>query len=111
MAYLAMAKRTLAQLDGKPVIDPGVSKEMPIETINPLVSCNPPVSCLPDISPSDLPPEWYELWEERAAIIEYDGKMPKEKAEFLALWDTLRRMKEAGIKFPFPYLTQWQVYL
>lgn len=49
------------------------------------------------IMPGDLPPDWYERWEERAAIMEYDGKMPKEHAEAAALADTLRCMREAGI--------------
>ncbi len=34
-----------------------------------------------DITPADLPGDWYFLWDERAAIMEYDGRMPKEHAE------------------------------
>ena len=30
--------------------------------------------------------EWFE---ERAAIREYDGKMPREDAEILAIWDIM----------------------
>jgi hypothetical protein len=49
-----------------------------------------------DIGPDDLPPEWRYAWEERAAIMEYDGGQPKEHAEAAALADTLERMRAAG---------------
>jgi hypothetical protein len=53
---------------------------------------------LPDlplaITPQDLPPEWHFLWDERAAIMEYDGGLNKEHAEAEALKDILRQMKE-----------------
>ena len=34
---------------------------------------------------NDLPAEWHFHWDERAAIMEYDGKIPREQAEALAL--------------------------
>jgi hypothetical protein len=37
--------------------------------------------------------EWLELWEERSAIMEYDGKLPREQAEAQALADVLRQMR------------------
>jgi hypothetical protein len=54
---------------------------------------------LPDagLTPDDLPPDWHELWEERAAIMEFDGGLPREQAEALA--DVLRSMDLAGISF------------
>jgi len=50
---------------------------------------------VPGIAPDDLTPEWHFLWDERAAVMEYDGKMPKERAEALALADILGQMKRA----------------
>ena len=45
------------------------------------------------LTPGDLPVEWWELWDERAAIMEFDGNMPRERAEALALADIVERMK------------------
>jgi hypothetical protein len=53
-----------------------------------------------DIGPDDLPPDWRDDWEERAAIMEYDGGLPKEHAEAAALADTLERMRRANIGPP-----------
>jgi hypothetical protein len=55
---------------------------------------------LPGITPADLPPDWHFLWDERAAIMEYDGGMSKEDADAAALKDILRQMKESGISLP-----------
>ena len=54
----------------------------------------------PDVSPTDLSEEWHERWEERSGIMEYDAKMPLDRAEFLALADILRQMKLAGAPLP-----------
>jgi hypothetical protein len=51
------------------------------------------------LTPDDLPPDWHDLWEERAAIMEFDGSLPRERAEALALADALRSMERAGISF------------
>jgi hypothetical protein len=48
------------------------------------------------ITPADLPPDWQFAWEERAAIMEYDGGLPREQADVLALADVLRQMRAAG---------------
>jgi hypothetical protein len=40
--------------------------------------------------PADLPLEWHIAWDERAAIIEYDGGLPREEAEARALVEILR---------------------
>ena len=48
------------------------------------------------LTPGDLPVEWWELWDERAAIMEFDGNMPRERAEALALADIVERMKREG---------------
>lgn len=37
-----------------------------------------------------LPPDQKEDWEERAAIMEYDGKLPRDHAECLALLNILK---------------------
>src|SRR5262249_7249465 len=50
------------------------------------------------LTPDDLLSDWHELWEERAAIMEFDGSLPRERAEALAL-DVLRSMERAGISF------------
>ena len=49
--------------------------------------------------PSGLPVEWWQLWDERAAIMEYDGNLPRERAEALALDDILKQMELARVTF------------
>jgi hypothetical protein len=39
-----------------------------------------------------LPPDWHVAWDERSAIMEYDGGLPRERAEALALADILAQM-------------------
>jgi hypothetical protein len=41
-----------------------------------------------------LPADWHMIWDERAAIMEYDGGLPREQAEFLALRGVLQQMNE-----------------
>ena len=53
----------------------------------------------PHVRPSDLPVEWWQLWDERAAIMEYDRNLPRERAEALALDDILKQMELAGVTF------------
>ena len=53
--------------------------------------------------PRALPAEWWQLWDQRAAIMEYDGNLPRERAEALALDDILKQMELAGITFPSDY--------
>src|SRR5262245_65192722 len=48
------------------------------------------------VTPADLPADWHSAWDERAAIREYDGGLPRERAEALALADILRQMRRAG---------------
>jgi hypothetical protein len=48
-------------------------------------------------TPDSLPPDWHQLWDERAAVMEYDGKLPRERAEALALADILNQMYRAGL--------------
>jgi hypothetical protein len=43
-------------------------------------------------SPADLPSEWRLEWEERAAIMEYDGGLSRELAEHLALVEIVNQM-------------------
>ncbi len=49
-----------------------------------------------DLTPADLPPEWHFAWDERAAIMEVDGKLPREHAEAAALADTMTIMRRSG---------------
>ena len=51
-----------------------------------------------DLTPASLPPDWHLLWDERAAIREYDGGLPRERAEALALADIVTLMKQASIR-------------
>ena len=53
---------------------------------------------LPEMTPADLSGDWFVLWDERAAIMEYDGDMPRELAEHFALLDVLQMMKTDGIE-------------
>ena len=48
-------------------------------------------------SPTDLPPDWYDTWAERAAIMEYDGNLPREEAERLARAETASLRSEISV--------------
>src|SRR5262245_1699111 len=48
------------------------------------------------ISRDHLPPDWREAYEERAAIMQYDGGLTRKDADSLALADTLARMRDHG---------------
>jgi hypothetical protein len=41
----------------------------------------------------DLPPEWIEDYEERAAILEYDGELSRNEADRRAMVEILKRQK------------------
>jgi hypothetical protein len=45
------------------------------------------------IGPNDLPADWRFCWEERAAIMEYDGGLTKDEADAAALADILAAMR------------------
>lgn len=45
------------------------------------------------ISVDDLPGDWRCVFEERAAIMEYHGNLPRELAEAKALAETVRMME------------------
>ena len=51
---------------------------------------------MPDIQPDDLPETWRELYEERAAIREYDGEQSREHAEAEALREIVMMMRAAA---------------
>ncbi|MBA4063441.1 MAG: hypothetical protein C0501_06965 [Isosphaera sp.] len=64
--------------------------------------CAPPAGC-PACghphridTPADLPSEWYLVWDERAAIMEFDGGATRERAEHFALLDVIGQMRRAG---------------
>ena len=44
------------------------------------------------LCPADLPGDWHDIYEERAAIREYCGNIPRERADALALEETSRQM-------------------
>ena len=46
-----------------------------------------------DVGVEDLPGDWRVWFEERAAIMEYDGGLPRERAEAEALAETVRLME------------------
>jgi hypothetical protein len=48
-------------------------------------------------TPTDLSPNWHLLWDERAAILEYEGRHPRERAEALALVEIVRQMRRLGV--------------
>jgi hypothetical protein len=49
------------------------------------------------LTPADLPADWHLAWDERAAIIEFDGSLPRERAEAEALKYVLDEMRQAGV--------------
>jgi hypothetical protein len=60
----------------------------------PLASAGRPAA---DPIAADLPPEWHLVWDERAAIIEYDGGLCRERAEHLALVEVLAAIRQAEV--------------
>jgi hypothetical protein len=46
--------------------------------------------------PVGLPAEWQLAWDERAAIMEYDGGLPRVEAEAWALAEIIKVMNRAG---------------
>jgi TubC N-terminal docking domain len=48
-----------------------------------------------DMTPDDLPADWREMYEERAGIMEFDGNLPRDRAERLALRDIAALMQRA----------------
>lgn len=48
-----------------------------------------------EAAPDTLPSDWHQLWDERAAVMQYEGGLPRERAEALALAEILRRMQAA----------------
>lgn len=48
-----------------------------------------------EFDPSELSADWFVVWDERAAIIEYDGGLTRELAEHLALLE-VQKMMNAG---------------
>lgn len=50
------------------------------------------------IGPDDLPGDWRCEFEERAAIMEYDAGLPRERAESLALSVIVGLMRAAGVR-------------
>jgi hypothetical protein len=48
------------------------------------------------VMPASLPGDWFVLWDERAAILEYDGGLSRERAEALALVAVVDLMTAAG---------------
>lgn len=47
----------------------------------------------PIVTADDLPADWHDSWGERAAIMEYDGGLPRTLAERLALLEIIALMK------------------
>jgi len=41
----------------------------------------------------ELPAQWHEIWDERSAIMEYEGDLPREQAEAQALKQVLAMMQ------------------
>jgi len=52
------------------------------------------------ITPDDLPDNWRERYEERAAIAEYDGGLTREQAEAQALGDVVRMIESVDESNP-----------
>jgi hypothetical protein len=60
----------------------------------------PPDPWKADLGPDDLPGDWRVEFEERAAIMEFDGGLPRERAEALALAETVNRWRSLDAQDP-----------
>jgi hypothetical protein len=58
---------------------------------------NPAPIADPEIRVEDLDPDWRIAWVERAAVLEYDGGHPRERAEALALKEIIGQRRRAGV--------------
>src|SRR5262249_6794283 len=47
--------------------------------------------------PTNSSSPWHDVWQERAAIMQYDGGLPRHEAETLALEDVVREMCRTGV--------------
>ncbi len=45
-------------------------------------------------TPAELPADWFVQWDERAAIMEFDGGLPRELAEHYALLEVVQQMRQ-----------------
>ena len=63
-----------------------------LEIVRRLVELEP-YEQFPGISVDDLPGDWRCVFEERTAIMEYHGNLPRELAEAKALTETVRLME------------------
>jgi hypothetical protein len=80
MSYLELALKALKDANSSPAGDaPEVRTGDERNEIN-------------EISPPLLP-DWHFLWDERAAIMEYDGGLPRERAEARALNNIIQVMQ------------------
>jgi len=71
-----------------------VKKMLDLDSIfDPDRPLRPDPAPVPIIGPDDLPGEWHLRWDERAAIMEFDGGMAREVAEVEALKDILNLMR------------------
>jgi hypothetical protein len=50
----------------------------------------------PGVGVEELPGDWRVEWEERAAVLEYDGGFSRERAEALALTEIVGKMHRLG---------------
>jgi hypothetical protein len=46
---------------------------------------------------NDLSPDWHLQWDERAAVLEYEGGHPRERAEALALAEVVQQLRRVGL--------------
>jgi hypothetical protein len=53
----------------------------------------------PDVSLLDLPPELFDMWQERACIMHFDGRLAWEQAKTLALADVLGEALSVAAQF------------
>lgn len=50
------------------------------------------------VGPDDLSMDWRIVWEERAAVMEYDGHLTREQAEAQALLEVQDQMREVDAR-------------
>lgn len=93
MSYLEMAKAIMQQGNGKAPRSNACNDGRQANPVAMPDAARALHSGAPRTLADNLPADWREAWEERRAIMRYDGKLSAEEADEYALQDIIRQME------------------